>query len=72
MAMRMNPKTTLKITRVTSVSNTGKETHDFINLSVNPKLADDDLLSIGMKLASLQEFSVASIGRIDASALEEG
>lgn len=71
MAVRANQKTTLKITRVTSTSSTGKETHDFINLSVNPELADDDLLSIGDKLSYLQKFPVDSIGRIDSSTLAE-
>lgn len=71
MATRMNPKTTLKITRVTSTSATGKEIHDYVNLNVNPNLVDDDLLSLGKKLSVLQQFPVASIGRIDSSALAE-
>ena len=71
MATRMNPTTTLKITRVTATTSTGKETHDYINLSVNPAITDDDLLSVGDKLAYLQQFPVASIGRIDASSLAE-
>ncbi len=71
MVTRLNPKTTLKITRVTSTSATGKETHDYVNLNVNPNLADEDLLSIGDKLSVLQKFPVASIGRIDSSALAE-
>ena len=71
MATRMNPTSTLKITRVTGTTDTGKETHDYVNLNVNPNLTDDDLLSIGSKLTVLQQFPVASIGRIDSSALAE-
>ena len=71
MTVRANQKTTLKITRVTSTSASGKETHDFVNLSVNPEIADDDLLSIGSKLSNLQKFPVHSIGRMDSSTLAE-
>ena len=71
MATRMNPTTTLKITRVTSTNTNGKDQFDYVNLTVNPELSDDDLLSIGGKLSDLQAFPVRSIGRIDASALAE-
>lgn len=71
MAKRMNQTTTLKITRITSTTNSGKENHDFINLSVNPKLEDDDLLAVGTKLASLQALPISDIGRIDSCALGE-
>ena len=67
--MRTNQKTTLKITRVTATSSTGKETHDFVNLAVNPELADKDMLSIGDKLCFLQKFPIANVGRIDSSVL---
>lgn len=67
--MRMNPTTTLKITRVTNVSASGKEQHDYINLAVNPELSDADLLSIGGKLGNLQEFPVEKVGRLDACEL---
>ena len=71
MAIRMNPTTTLKITRVTGSSPSGKDQFDYVNLTVNPELSDDDLLSIGGKLSALQNFPVRSIGRIDASSLAE-
>ena len=71
MATRMNPTTTLKITRVTSTNTNGKDQLDYVNLTVNPELSDDDLLSIGGKLSELQAFPVRSIGRIDASSLAE-
>jgi len=67
--MRTNQKTTLKITRVTATSSTGKETHDFVNLAVNPELTDKDMLSIGDKLTFLQKFPIDSIGRIDSGVL---
>ena len=67
--MRTNQKTTLKITRVTGTSSTGKETHDFVNLAVNPELTDKDMLSIGDKLTFLQKFPIDSIGRIDSGVL---
>ena len=71
MTVRTKQTTTLKITRVTGTSSTGKETHDFVNLSVNPELADEDVLSIGSKLSNLQKYPVDGIGRIDASTLAE-
>ena len=71
MTVRTKQTTTLKITRVTGTSSTGKETHDFVNLSVNPELADGDVLSIGSKLGNLQKYPVDGIGRIDASTLAE-
>ncbi len=71
MTVRTKQTTTLKITRVTGTSATGKETHDFVNLSVNPELADGDVLSIGSKLSNLQKYPVDGIGRIDASTLAE-
>lgn len=67
--MRTNQKSTLKITRTTATTSTGKETHDFINLSVNPELTDKDMLSIGDKLCFLQKFPIDNIGRIDSSVL---
>ena len=71
MTVRTQQTTTLKITRVKGTSSTGKETHDYVNLSVNPKLEDEDMLSIGHKLSSLQSLPVDSFSRIDASSLAE-
>ena len=51
--IRSKQTTTLKITRVKGTSSTGKDTHDYVNLSVNPELADGDVLSIGTKLSNL-------------------
>ena len=67
--MRINQKTTLKITRVTAASSTGKEPHDFVNLALNPELTGKDMLSIGDKLSFLQKFPIVSVGRIDSSVL---
>ena len=69
--IRSKQTTTLKITRVKGTSSTGKDTHDYVNLSVNPDLADGDVLSIGQKLSNLQKYPVDGIGRIDASSLAE-
>ena len=69
--IRSKQTTTLKITRVKGTSATGKETHDYVNLSVNPELADGDVLSIGTKLSNLQQYPVDGISRIDASSLAE-
>jgi len=52
-------------------SSTGKDTHDYVNLSVNPELEDGDILSIGRKLSNLQKYPTDGIGRIDASSLAE-
>ena len=38
MTIRSKQTTTLKITRVKGTSSTGKDTHDYVNLSVNPEL----------------------------------
>ena len=69
--IRSKQTTTLKITRVKGMSDTGKDTHDYVNLSVNPELADGDVLSIGTKLSNLQQYPVDGISRIDASSLAE-
>jgi hypothetical protein len=69
--IRSKQTTTLKITRVKGTSSTGKDTHDYVNLSVNPELEDGDVLSIGQKLSNLQKYPVDGIGRIDASSLAE-
>ena len=69
--IRSKQTTTLKITRVKGTSSTGKEPHDYVNLSVNPELEDGDILSIGRKLSNLQKSPTDGIGRIDASSLAE-
>ena len=56
--IRSKQTTTLKITRVKGTSSTGKDTHDYVNLSVNPELEDGDVLSIGQKLSNLQKYPV--------------
>ena len=70
--MRDEKKTTLQITRIIGSDETGKDKHSYLNLSnINPEIADDDLLSIGKKLANLQSFPVAGIGRVDSCLLAQ-
>ena len=72
MAVRSNQTTTLKITRITGSDETGKDTVGYLNFSsVNPEIADDDLLSIGKKLGNLQSFPTKSIGRMDSCHLAQ-
>ena len=49
--IRSKQTTTLKITRVKGTSSTGKETHDYVNLSVNPELADGECFPLGASSA---------------------
>ena len=69
--IRSKQTTTLKITHVNGTSSTGKDTHDYVNLSVNPELEDGDVLSIGQKLSRLQRLPVIGVSRIDACSLAE-
>lgn len=70
--MRHTKKTSLQITRITGSDETGKDTRSFLTLAhVNPDIDDDDLLSIGKKLANLQSFTVDGIGRIDSCLLAQ-
>ena len=46
--MRMNKKTTLKLSRVLSTNASGHEVLNYVNItSVNPEVADADMLAIG-------------------------
>ena len=71
MTVRTKQTTTLKITRVKGTTAAGKDNHDYVNLSVNPKLEDGDVLSLGQKLSRLQSLPVIGVSRIDACSLAE-
>ena len=71
MATRMNPVTKLQIKVVTGTDAEGKETLASRTYTVNPDLADADVLSIGSKLAALQDYPVRAICRQDNAALAE-
>ena len=49
--MRMNEKTTLKLSRVLSTNASGHEVLNYVNItSVNQEVADADMLAIGQAL----------------------
>lgn len=71
MAKRMNPATKLHLKVVTGTDNAGKEHIAVRSFNVNPDLTDADVLSVGLKLGSLQSCPVSSINRQDDAALGE-
>ncbi len=71
MATRMNPATKLQLKVITSTDSAGKEHIAVRSFHVNPALSDDDVLSIGTKLGSLQSYPVSAICRQDDAALDE-
>ena len=71
-AVRANQATTLKITRITGSDETGKDTVGYLNFSsVNPEIADDDLLAVGKKISNLRAYTVKSVGRLDSCTLAQ-
>lgn len=71
MANRMNPATKLQLKVITATDTAGKEQIAVRSFNLNPRLTDDDVMSIGTKLASLQRFPVSAICRQDDAALGE-
>jgi len=70
--MRMNEKTTLKLSRVLSTNASGHEVLNYVNItSVNPEVEDADMLAIGQALGDLQSLPLHAVGRIDSSDLAE-
>ncbi len=51
--IRSKQTTTLKITRVKGTSSTGKDTHDYVNLSVNPELEESSAICRNIPLTVL-------------------
>lgn len=71
MATRMNPVTKLQIKVVTGTDPAGKDQLATRSYTVAAALTDADVLSIGSKLAALQNFPVRAICRQDDAALAE-
>ena len=71
MTKRNNAATKLQLKIITGTNNQGKDAITTRSFSVNPELTDEDVLSIGTKLASLQSLPVQDICRQDNAALVE-
>lgn len=71
MTQRTNAATKLQVKVVTGTNSQGKETIATRSFTVNPELADEDILSIGRKLARLQSLPMHDICRQDNAGLAE-
>ena len=71
MTQRTNAATKLQVKVITGTNIQGKDTIVTRSISVNPELNDEDVLSIGKKLAALQSLPVQSICRQDNAGLAE-
>ncbi|BAL81974.1 hypothetical protein SELR_02660 [Selenomonas ruminantium subsp. lactilytica TAM6421] len=71
MATRMNPVTKLQIKVVIGTDPKGKDQLACRSYTVSSDLADADVLSIGSKLAALQNYPVHAICRQDDATLAE-
>ena len=69
MAVRSSEVTRLNLKVVTGSDENGKDTIATRGFTVNPKLDDDTLLSIGKKLGNLQSYPVEAVARQDSAEL---
>ncbi|WP_173443875.1 DUF1659 domain-containing protein [Selenomonas ruminantium] len=71
MTQRTNPATKLQVKVITGTNSQGKDTIATRSFTMNPELADEDILSIGRKLSRLQNLPVQGICRQDTAGLAE-
>ena len=71
MTQRTNAATKMQIKVITSSDSTGKDTVVTRSFTVNPQLADEDVLALGTKLATLQSLPLKGICRQDNAGLAE-
>ena len=71
MTQRTNATTRLQVKVITGTNSQGKDAIATRSFNVNPALDDEDILSIGHKLASLQSLPVQDICRQDNAGLAE-
>ena len=71
MTQRTNPATKLQVKVITGTNSQGKDTIATRSFTMNPELADEDILSIGRKLSRLQNLPVQGVCRQDTAGLAE-
>ena len=71
MTQRTNATTRLQVKVITGTNSQGKDTIATRFFTMNPELADEDILSIGRKLSRLQNLPVQGICRQDTAGLAE-
>ncbi len=71
MTQRTNPATKLQVKVITGTNSQGKDTIATRSFTMNPELADEDILSIGRKLSRLQNLPVQGVYRQDTAGLAE-
>ena len=71
MTQRTNAATRLQVKVITDTNGQGKDTIVTRSFTMNPELADEDILSIGRKLARLQSLPMQDICRQDNAGLAE-
>ena len=71
MTQRTNAATRLQVKVITGTNSQGKDAVATRSFTMNPELADEDILSIGRKLSRLQNLPVQGICRQDTAGLAE-
>ena len=71
MTQRTNATTRLQVKVITGTNSQGKDTIATRSFTMNPELADEDILSIGRKLSRLQNLPVQGVYRQDTAGLAE-
>ena len=71
MTQRTNITAKMQVKLITGTNSQGKDTVVTRSFTVNPELADEDVLSIGTKLAELQSLPLQGICRQDHANLAE-
>ena len=71
MTQRTNATTKLQVKVITGSNSLDKDIVATRSFTVNPELADEDVLSIGTKLAALQSLPVQGVCRQDNANLAE-
>lgn len=71
MTQRTNAATKLQVKVITGTNSQGKDTIATRSFTMNPALADEDILSIGRKISRLQNLPVQGVYRQDTAGLAE-
>lgn len=72
MAVKKNVQCSIVIKVQTGITTTGKASYTSRSFSdINPEISDDNVLSIGQKLAGLQKYDLGSVNREDTAEIAQ-
>lgn len=72
MAVKKNVECNIVIKVQTGTTTTGKPSYASRSFGdINPEISDDNVLTIGQKLADLQKYSLGSVNREDLAEIAE-